>query len=125
MIMLSNSEFKYMPLHTYILFLSAQEDFSSKLRQQLFDYIASGCLEENLFSHKRKQIIKANHRLYKQYENTAMIKRKCSCCFYMEEYHWYEGLFANTPKIDFFCLQLIFQIRMESTISARDFTMVL
>ena len=57
-------------------------------------------------------------------ENTAMIKRKCSCCFYMEEYRWYEGLFANTPKIDFFCLQLIFQVRMESTISARDFTMV-
>lgn len=54
--MLSNSEFKYMPLHTYILFLSAQEDFSSKLRQQLFDYIASGCLEETCFPIKGSKL---------------------------------------------------------------------
>lgn len=52
-----------------------------------------------------------------------MIKRKCSCCFYTEEYGWYEGLFANTPKIDL-CLQLILHVKIESTISTRDFITV-
>ena len=101
MAMVSISEFIYMPLHTYILFLSAQGDFRSKLRQQLFDYIASGCLEENLFSIKGSKLPRQITD-YKQYENIAMIKRKCSCCLYTEDYCWYEGLFANTLKIDFF-----------------------
>lgn len=67
MIMVSHSEFKYTCIPIFYFFL-LREDFSSKLRQQLFDYIASGCLERKAFPIKGKQIARQITD-YKQYEN--------------------------------------------------------